>query len=259
MDERVEELFPLYALGGLSGDERRQVETYVAAHPEARARLDELIETASAVPFSAPPVDPPPMVKRAVMARVRADAVVRRVPPHDAQPSWWMRGLRALRSPALAGASLAIAVLAIAWAITLNAEVGRLREATVALQRELAAQRDVIGQISAPGVQVMAIAGTPVQPDARGQLIANPDSRSAVLILSGLAALEPGRVYQFWLIRSETPVSAGTFEVDEQGRAVLTVEADTLIGTFDAMGVSIEPEGGSPQPTGAIVMLGEVS
>jgi anti-sigma-K factor RskA len=105
----------------------------------------------------------------------------------------------------------------------------------------------------------MAIAGTDVQPEARGQLLGDPQSGSGVLIVSGLRPLEPGRVYQFWLIRGDSPVSAGVFHIDEQGAAIVNVSAGAAIGSYDAMGVSIEPEGGSAQPTGDIVMLASLS
>jgi anti-sigma-K factor RskA len=74
-----------------------------------------------------------------------------------------------------------------------------------------------------------------------------------------LAPLPSGKVYQFWLIKGDTPVSAGLFSVDTQGRGLLSVSTSEPIGSFDAIGVSIEPEGGSPQPTGDIVMLSKLS
>jgi anti-sigma-K factor RskA len=59
------------------------------------------------------------------------------------------------------------------------------------------------------------------------------------------------------MIAGDTPLSAGVFEVDEGGVAVVQVARDAAPGAFDAVGVSVEPEGGSPTPTGDIVMLGQ--
>ncbi len=261
MDERIEELFPLYALGALSDEERAQVDAYVAANPGAQARLAELVDAATAVPFDVTLVEPSPRIKQALMDRVRADARVRFPSARRPAPPALSRFLGTLRSPMplLAGASLGVAVVAVAWAISLNGEVARLREETAALRSELLVQTEVIAQISAPGVQVMTIAGTEHQPAAHGQLLADPNSRSAVLVVAGLAPLPDGQVYQFWLIRGDVPVSAGTFEVDEQGRAVLPVRSADAVSSFDAMALSIEPEGGSEQPTGDIVMLSSLS
>lgn len=263
MDQRIEDLFPLYALDALTDEERAQVDAYVAANPEARSRLAEMMRTASALPYDASPVEPSPVVKASVMNRIGADVRARSASPRPNADSGLARMWRELRSgwamPALAGLSMLAAALAIIWAISLNGEVVRLRDQMTALNRELSAQRDTLVKISAPGAQAVAIAGTEHQPDAHGQLIADPAGTSAVLVVSGLARLGPGEVYQFWLIRGDAPVSAGLFRVDEQGLAVLSVASIESIGSFDAMGVSIEPEGGSAQPTGDIVMLGRLS
>ena len=264
MDERIEDLLALYALGALSDAERAQVDAYVADQPEAQAQLAELIRTASALPFAATPVEPPASLRDALMDRVHADARARSsstaVRPTPSPVSRFVASPRGgLALQALAGVSVLIAIVMGIWALALSAEVGRLRDETAALRRDLARQAEVIAQVSSPGVRVMAIAGTDRQPAARGQLFADPNARSALLVVAGLSPLAEGQVYQFWLIRGETPVSAGTFEVDERGQALLPVTSDKAVGSFDAMGVSIEPAGGSPQPTGDIVMLSQLS
>jgi len=276
VDERIEELFPLYALDALSDEERSQVESYVATRSDARARLDDMLRAASAVPFDVAPVEPSPDVKKALIDRVGADAQVRFAPARQAGRSRarsWPRAALFRPWPLLAGASLVAAIVAVAWAVSLNAEVTRLRQENAsltaqvddleaqnaALQQELLAREQVIVLLSSPGVRAMAIAGTEEQPNASGQLIADPSGQSAVLVVSGLAALQPGQVYQFWLIDDGVPVDAGTFGVDQRGEATLEVSASAPIASFDAMGVSIEPEGGSEQPTGDIVMLSTLS
>lgn len=259
MDERIEELFPLYALGGLTQNERDQVDVYLDAHPEAWARLAEFTAAAQAVPFAVAPVAPPERVKQALINRVRADA---RAASEERAPPPRRSGFVAALfrpMPLLTAGSLVVAVLAGVWAFSLNGEVARLREETTALRNELVAQRDVLATLSRPGVQALTLAGTEHQPSAHGQLLADPQAQSGVLVVGGLAPLPEGEVYQFWLIRGDQPVSAGIFTVDAQGRAVLDIAANQFVGSFDAMGVSIEPEGGSPLPTGDIVMLSTLS
>jgi anti-sigma-K factor RskA len=88
---------------------------------------------------------------------------------------------------------------------------------------------------------------------ALGQLIANPKDKSAVVLISGLPPLEPGKTYQVWLI-GNAPVSAGLLTVNENGQSVLIITSEEAIGSFNAVGISIEPEGGSPQPTDVVVL-----
>jgi anti-sigma-K factor RskA len=263
MDERLEELFPFYALGALTAEERAQVDVYVAADADARARLDEAMRATAVLPYVAQPNVPRSQIKQAVLQRVKA-AAPPPVPPTRMsfsakvahfldRPAW------RIAMPLVAVVSLGVAIFIGVWAISLNNEVNRLRVEQASLQRELLTQRELLAQIALPQTRAMAIAGTSVQPNAYGQMVANPNSNSGVLIVSNLAPLPPGKTYQFWLIKGNTPVSAGLFTVDEQGHGILPVRSNVPVGSFDAIGVSIEPEGGSPTPTGEIVMLGKLS
>ncbi|WP_329231386.1 anti-sigma factor [Streptomyces sp. NBC_01460] len=76
---------------------------------------------------------------------------------------------------------------------------------------------------------------------------------SATLAVSGLPALPAGRTYAAWFMEDGTPVPAGLLSGDP-GRQVTLLE-----GTLDdatAVALSVEPDGGSPQPT--TVPLGAV-
>lgn len=325
MNEKVEELLVFYALGAVTDDERAQVEAYIATDPEAKLRLEEMMQTAAKLPFDAAPVRPSEDVKRKLMDRVNADARTRFAPPPQTPASSWSRFLDLFRPGAGNWAPQAIAVLSLiiaigtgAWALSLRnqyvglqnqnsslqaemaslrnqsasvqtevdsltqelavqreelalqreviAEVASLRE-ELALQREaiaevaslrqeLALQREVIARVTSPDSQTFAISGTEHQPEAHGQLIAGTKTGSAVLLVSDLQQLEAGRIYEFWLIKDNAPVAAGLFKVDDEGDAVLQVSQIIAPGSYDAIAVSIEPEAGSVQPTGDIVMLG---
>jgi anti-sigma-K factor RskA len=89
-------------------------------------------------------------------------------------------------------------------------------------------------------------------------LIADPNSSSGILVIAGLASLEPGKTYQVWLINASVPVSAGLLTVDANGQGVFILTADSAIGSFNSLGISIEPEGGSEQPTGEIVVFSDL-
>ena len=74
MNERLEELLPFYALGALTPAERTEVEAYIAANPEARARLEEMKRASAALSYNVDPIQPPPQLKQSLMTRVKADA-----------------------------------------------------------------------------------------------------------------------------------------------------------------------------------------
>lgn len=254
---QIEELLEFYALGAVDEEEKHLVEAYLKDHPDARRKVEELERLSAALPYSVPPVKPSPRPKDLLMKRIAADRSS--IPDAQTRPPTSRR----LRLEAVFRAfSLGAAALAILWALVLSRQVAALRSEIASLRQVLAAQSLSIQQIHAalpqlPASEVVTlpVQGTDLQPRAQGQLIANRDSRSAVLVMSNLAPVQAGRTYQVWLIQGDQPQSAGLLNVDEHGQGVLVLTSDRDIGSFDALGISVEPASGSPQPTGEIVVL----
>lgn len=266
MNDNMEELLTFYALDAVTDAERQQVEAYVASDPEARRRLDEMLRTASALPYASEPLDPPPALKRKLMDRVNADAQNRFAPPAPIRPSGWSRFFESIlpRSgqwfpQALTMLSLFIALAVGAWALSLRNELKSLQVQTAQLQEEIAEQQEILAVIASPNARTFDVAGTDQQPESHGRLFTDSETGSAVLVVDGLQPLEAGKIYEFWLIKGDTPVAAGLFDVNNEGKAILQVSQAVTPGSYDAIGVSVEPVTGSEQPTGAIVMLSEIN
>jgi hypothetical protein len=160
---------------------------------------------------------------------------------------------------------LGAATVAILWAVVLNIQLSQMKNQVTLLNEALVSQSHALQEINARLAQTpvaetvtISLKGTEVQPEAQGQLIADPSKNSAVLVIAGLDQLEPGKTYQVWLIDGGRPQSAGLLRVDPNGQAVLIVTSEFTIGEFNALGISVEPEGGSQQPTGEIVVLSDL-
>ncbi|MBK8429796.1 MAG: anti-sigma factor [Chloroflexi bacterium] len=74
----------------------------------------------------------------------------------------------------------------------------------------------------------------------------------------GRFAPRDGAGHQVLLIRDDGHDTAETFTVSTEGNGVLVVHSAEPLNTFTAVGVSIEPAGGSIQRTGEIVLLGNL-
>ena len=265
MDPRIEELLPFYALDALTVEEKEQVESYLAEHPEARLQLQDLQSGASALPYSVSPLEPPGHVKEALMKRVASDVQARERSTSSArvQQEPIRRGIRFENIFRLL--SLGAAAIAVIWAFVLNTQVARLQQQIASLNDQVAAQSQSLDEIVRNLSQlyeseVITVSLKSIEDQSRplGQLIVNPNDKSAVVVISGLPPLEPGKTYQVWLIRN-APVSAGLLTVDENGQSVLIITSEAPIGSFDKLGISIEPEGGSEQPTAdQIVILSDL-
>jgi anti-sigma-K factor RskA len=290
----IEELFPFYALGVLSEEERAQVEAYVAKDASAQARLAEMIATAQILPFETTPVPPSASVKDSLMTRVRTDAMANRSVPQVVRPTQnspnWLQIIRGwLVSPAFSTLAVAAVVLFVVWVVNLQrtiqnlevenqtlqaavstqmAENQALRTTVLALveennllREEKNLQDEVIALLTTPEGHEVPIAGTDHQPEAEGTLlVGSAEGLVAVFIAANLSSLPEGLVYQFWLIGDGVlPVGAGIFHSNTQGQGVLIIQSTQPVLSFNAIGVSIEPDGGSEQPTGDIVLLGNLS
>lgn len=92
---------------------------------------------------------------------------------------------------------------------------------------------------------------------AQGDVLVAPDR--LIVVVHDLPALPPGKVYQTWtLAKGATAMTPqATFTPDEHGSAVVAIPADT--SSTVATAISVEPAGGSQEPTTkpvAVIKLG---
>ena len=83
---------------------------------------------------------------------------------------------------------------------------------------------------------------------------ARAGSPTAVLSLSKLPRAERGFVYQAWLRSQGKWLSLGVAAPDASGRARIVAEGPALAAPPEALEVTLEPEGGSTEPSGPPVI-----
>ncbi len=105
-------------------------------------------------------------------------------------------------------------------------------------------------QIStAPVAETIALAPTDVAPEARGEVTYLPRDELFMLEVRDLPPLEPGQVYEVWLIGEEGPVPAGVFDQPTDQHAIV---ADR--DRYETLAITAEPGPlGTEAPTGDIV------
>ena len=269
---RFEEMLPARVLGALEGDELHELEAHLATGcEECRRQLRIWESDLEEIAASVPPLAPSAETRQRVLASVASPRPVqpvqparlepgpRRSPPSPRSRQWgWLA----------AAAALALAVWSLWSGERLRQEMAdlardrdRLARQVTALegQRDLAraeAQRmaQALGFITSPGVRSIQLAGLEAAPGAAGHTFVDPQRRQAVFYASGLPALAPDKTYQLWFI-TDKPVSAGTFTVDPAGSGNLQV--DDVAEGVRTWAVTLEPRGGVPQPTGAMVLAGQ--
>ncbi|HSS78007.1 MAG TPA: anti-sigma factor [Thermoanaerobaculia bacterium] len=257
---RFEELLPAYALGALDADDLHEMEEHLAAGcGECRRQLELWNRDLEALAASVTPVAPSEMTRARIL---RVTVGVAGAAPSPRRLPWWIS--------LAAAALLAVAVWGVAGQLQMRGDIERLKAERNSLARQVERlDREVIQArneakrasqalqvVAAPGVQSVTLAGMGPAPRAAGHTYVNPLRHDALFYAFDLPALPQDRTYQLWYIAEGKPVSAGTFAMDPQGIASVKVEQLPALASIQAWAVTIEPAGGVPQPTGAMVLKG---
>jgi anti-sigma-K factor RskA len=111
--------------------------------------------------------------------------------------------------------------------------------------------------VTAPGgMRAVALTGTEAQPLATGFVLIGADGLNGALVVDRLPPLGEDQEYQAWLIRDGERTSGAVFATDEFGYRGVRLEAPRPLFEYDSVGITVEPAGGSQQPTGPRVLGG---
>jgi Anti-sigma-K factor rskA len=127
-----------------------------------------------------------------------------------------------------------------------NAHLARERDG---FSEELAGVRRQVDDIVSPWTKVIAMVGDEV-PQANAKVVWDMKAQQWAIYIFDLPAPPSDKEYQLWYVTQNAKISAAVFRTDEQGRTILklTLPPDALAG-LAATAVTLEPRGGSPQPT----------
>ncbi|MET0771941.1 MAG: anti-sigma factor [Candidatus Limnocylindrales bacterium] len=255
----AQELAVLCVLDVLTPDEAAPVHAHLAGCERPHPDIDRAAEAAGVLALSAEPVRPPAELRGRLMdAVVSTPQVPDRLPVVDAvtpapivvpferpapaaRPSRWVWiGL---------AAAAVIALLLGGWNLTLQRQVSDA-------DQQLALVRQAVAAASDPTSTVAQLAGTDAAPGASGMVVI-PATGTGYVMVQGLPALPDDQVYQAWYLAGGTPTSAGL--MDPSGSGVTVMAGLEPIPGTDTIALTVEPAGGVPQPTGAIVLAGTLS
>lgn len=240
MSTDLHALTGVYAGGALPTDEREQFEQHLATCAQCEQEVRELLETTALLGVAASE-PPPPALRARVMAEI---GQTRQLPPLlSQQRSGPVVPLRRRENRLRRWTLTAAACLAV-FTIGLGAYAAQV-------QRELSDLREHANQIAAvqTAPDVRSVTGT--KRGATATVMASRKADQLVFMSSGLAELREGRTYELWLIGKDGPVPAGTFEPSGGRHDAKIIEG---IGDAEKLGITEEPDGGSPQPTTPVLL-----
>jgi anti-sigma-K factor RskA len=271
MTQDPHELAGVYALDALPEEERRRFEAHLADCVTCQQEVDGLQEVTATL-AELTETTPPPALRAQVLARIDQEPQLgapgaaggEPAPaPHGEVPSapdpardgdgagegdeLARRRRRSWPTSLMGTAAAVVLVLGLGVSVLIAGLYDRIGELE-------AASDDLVELLAAPDADTVTIEG----PEGEVARVVHAPSRGeALFVADGMGPAPTDHAYELWLIDEEGAHSAGLLDLDEGGRTVHRLRGDVQRAV--AVGVTVEPEGGSPEPTTDPVMLLELA
>jgi anti-sigma-K factor RskA len=276
--DEVKELAPLYVIGALDEKTTRDLEASLhVATLEQRRVVAKWLDVAALLPQALPLQTPPDHVRELVLTRVAQEA--QKTPIEIAVEESTMKEaderadkkvlpfVQPRRAESRTARWILIAATALlaftsAYLFKQNTKLARERDHMARerdnLSRELAMSREEVDEIVSPWTKVIAMVGDEA-PEANAKVVWDTKANQWVIHIFNLPPPPSDKQYQLWYVTKNAKISAWVFSTDEQGRTVLklTLPTEALAG-LAATAVTLEPKGGSPQPTGKFYLKASI-
>ena len=224
------------ALDAVDDAERDRIQRHLARCPACAQEARGLREAATRMALAAAE-PPPPQLRERVMAAVaqtRQQAPAREPGAMTRPATTWRRSWM----PRLAAVAMSVVVLAaVALAVAQVVTQSRLNTAR-------AQQAALSSVLAAPDART---ATARVQNGGTVTVVYSRDERRMIFTADGLPRLPGGKVYELWLMAPKSNRPEGLLDLQPGGRSAPLIASGLRAG--DQTGLTVEPAGGSAQPT----------
>lgn len=277
---QAEELMVPYILGALDSEDFSKMDSHINTCIPCSLKLQGDGEVVARLAFAVPQLEVPVSVKNRLFSRIDADIAseISRSPTTRGILAGIWSAMSTNFAPHVSKAVASVLVGALVFSgIWFNNRLSDLstdnetlitqledvveREATmmdmVKEQRNFTIEALSMTAASETSVNMLKASG-PSPVTAHGVMMVSHTESRALLLVLNLPPLPHGSAYQVWLISGDQRYSAGLFTVDSTGYGQAIVIPVVPFAEIDAIGITVEPEGGSLDPTGANVLSGDL-
>lgn len=248
--QEVMAILDAYALGAAEQPEAHGLEAHVADCVRCWEALTKAQQTAALLALSAPLKQAPEMVRERLMAAAQEDVRMERPSRLGGLLRRWRLEWR---PAAVAMAGLSIAALALSAFLLFQVEglrddKSRLEDQVRQADVRIAEQDQIVAVLSAMDTKQMSMA--PVSGGTESAVVYHwsRDLRMGFLVCQGLEPLQPGKIYQVWFTEESESYRSVTFAPSD-GSCQVVMDLSFLKERPDGIGLSIENEPGSPEPS----------
>jgi anti-sigma-K factor RskA len=260
-----------YVFGRLNPGNRKQFEAHLETGcDQCKRELSELYEATALLPLLLKQEAPPTGLRQRLLSRLSSkrpeqprgpkpastpqrgtvggvvEAPVTKAPSH----SWYLY------------ASIVMGILiVVSLLFFLNDQLrttGELEKKLSDLQAQVQQKQEILGILQARKVEMLQLVGLEMGSELFGRIFWEPEKRRAALQFVNLPAQPADKQYQFWLIKDKKYLRVGEFDVNTDKSnvfAVMTLPVGEKM-EIEGFAVTLEPRGGSTQPSSAILLQG---
>ena len=257
-----------YVLGAASNQEQREVQCLSAIYPEIKEALVALeidMESFAKSLAKAPPAGLKERIMKAIenIAQENVLQPVSKVQQSDeskmVEPA--PMAVTKTKRPWMAAASLAAFIgLTVVFFMSQSEQNDKMLvlqdkvETYENTNIELTALNSLLAQTN---TQKIELKGTEAQPDASVSVFWNNETEEVAFTVNKLPALPADKDYQLWAIVDGKPTDMGVMNYEDAVAAI--VSGDKKVANAQAFAITIEPKGGSKEPTlSDMVVVGNV-
>lgn len=243
--DEVREIESLYALGVLDSETAQKVEDFLLhATREQQNEITEWREVTALLPVALPQVEVPSRLKERLLTRIAGE----RAPAFSMPPGSSAKVLQFHPQPR--PSKQTPNWLAIAAAIVLAISSIFLAWRSTRLSSQLDIAEGQVKEFLSPDTQIISMTGVEA-PQANAKVIWNKKSQKWKVYLRNLPVPSNDKDYQLWYVTKNAKINAKVFSPNAQGNAVLDISLPfEALKELEATAITLEPKGGSPQPTG---------
>ena len=227
------ENIPAYAIGALDAEDVVALESHLQTCASCRTELAEYRALNESLLMAVPPKQPSAALRKRLQSRLPG------AQKPAARPQWnFSFGRLAL------GVSLVLLLFMNLYSIL---QTRTVQQEQVTLNRQIRTGQTVMSMLSYPATERLSINDKVV-----GSVLVDKERDIVALIVWNMPELSKDQTYQIWLIDPQGDrVSAGIFSAEaDQPYTTKIVYPKQSLTDFTGVGVTIEPAGGSDQPTG---------
>lgn len=240
-----QENIPAYSLGALDADEIVVFESHLATCDECQAELKDYQNIADGLLLAVPPRMPSKSLRSKLLKQLS--------PGQKQTISPSAQFGRLFPTTQFVG-TLVLLILFVGNLFSIL-QINALQKQQNALLERLSTEQEAIALLAYPNTQVEVVNAN-IQ-DLTGSVLLDKDTNTAVIFLWNLPELTDDQIYQIWLIDpSGNRISGGLFSSNSLLEYTTAfVQSPVELKTFVRIGVTVEPQGGSDEPTSSPVLF----